>query len=35
MLISSVKRTGMEILLKLLGKSLIYIKKSKDPRIYP
>jgi len=35
MLRSSVKRTGMEILLKILGKSLIYIKKSKGPRIYP
>lgn len=30
---SSAKRTGMEILPKILGKSLIYIKNSKGPRI--
>jgi hypothetical protein len=33
--ISSGKRTGMEILSKILGKSLIYIKNSKSPRIDP
>jgi hypothetical protein len=35
MLLSSAKRTGMEILLKILGKLLIYIKKNKGPRIDP
>jgi hypothetical protein len=35
MLRSSVKRTGMEMLLKILGKLLIYIKKNKGPRMDP
>ena len=35
MLISSVKIASMEKLLKILGKSLIYIKKSKGPKIDP
>jgi len=34
-LISSVKRTGREILLKILGELFTYIKKSKSPRIDP
>ena len=31
----SVKKTGMEILLKILDKLLIYIKRNKGPRINP
>ena len=35
MLLSSAKRTGMEILLKIVSKLLMYIKKNKGPRIDP
>jgi len=35
MLLSSVKITGMEILLRILSNLLIYIKKNKGPRIDP
>jgi len=35
LVISSANRKGMEILPTILGKSLIYIKNSKGPRIDP
>jgi hypothetical protein len=35
MFLSSAKRTGMEILPKILGKLLIYMKKNKGPRVDP